>query len=102
MNKLIVILCTVFALTACTLKSQDSESVRKAEIATKMTEWCEKKPILAEETRITVEVLLERAGTKDCKKAGEILSNLTQLHLGKSNISDLAPISDLTNLMTLN
>ncbi|MEO1186923.1 MAG: hypothetical protein AAFX46_20585, partial [Cyanobacteria bacterium J06636_27] len=67
-NKLITILFTVFSLTACTQKKQDLDARNQAEIANKMTEWCEKKSTLAEETRITVEALLARAGSKDCQK----------------------------------
>ncbi|MCJ8278858.1 MAG: leucine-rich repeat domain-containing protein, partial [Rivularia sp. ALOHA_DT_140] len=102
MKKLIIILCTLLTITACGKpEKQDLAAIQKAEIAKTITSWCKNKSTLDEETRITVNLLLERAGTKDCKKAGEKLTNITKLYLSDNNISNLEPISDLTHLTEL-
>ncbi|MEO1184505.1 MAG: leucine-rich repeat domain-containing protein, partial [Cyanobacteria bacterium J06636_27] len=101
MKKIITIFLTVLTLTGCHLTKQNPDAGKKAEIAKKMTEWCEKKSTLTEERRITVEALLKEAGTDDCEKAGERLSNLENIYLSESNISDLLPVADLTNLRGL-
>ena len=53
------------------------------------------------ERRHTVDVLLEVAGTQDCKKAESKLKSLTSLSLRNKQISNLLPLADLTNLNTL-
>ncbi|MEQ8963427.1 MAG: leucine-rich repeat domain-containing protein [Coleofasciculus sp. C2-GNP5-27] len=65
-------------------------------------QWCLQRSSLPAETRKTVEVLLIEAGTSDCEKADEILSSLTELNLNRNQITDVSPLSGLTNLRRLN
>jgi internalin A len=44
-------------------------------------EWCQKQASLSAEARITVEVLLAKAGTNDCELAAKNLLSLTELYL---------------------
>jgi internalin A len=64
-------------------------------------DWCLNKDSLSEAQRHTVEVLLQEAGTSDCYAANETLSHLTELNLSSKNISDISPLSELTNLTDL-
>ncbi|MGB3641080.1 MAG: leucine-rich repeat domain-containing protein [Rivularia sp. (in: cyanobacteria)] len=66
------------------------------------TEYCQEKSTLPKETKHTVEVLLEKAGTQDCQQANQRLSNLTSLSLGFKKIVNLQPLSSLSNLTFLN
>jgi Leucine-rich repeat (LRR) protein len=49
----------------------------------------------------TNDVLLKKAGTKDCKLADRQLKTLTSLRLDENEISDIQPLAGLTNLTTL-
>jgi len=64
-------------------------------------EWCQKRSTLSAEPRKTVEVLLAQAGTSDCELAAENLLSRTELYLSQTGISDLSPLSRLTNLTKL-
>lgn len=64
-------------------------------------EWCQQQASLSDEARKTVEVLLEAAGTSDCERADENLSSLTELGLSFYQITDVSPLSQLTNLEVL-
>ena len=64
-------------------------------------DWCREKASLNPETKHTVEVLLQKAGTSDCNAANQKLSSLTKLDLNKNQISDLKPLQGLTNLTQL-
>jgi Leucine-rich repeat (LRR) protein len=46
------------------------------------------------------DILLEKAGTKDCQKADRQLKTLTNLDLKGSQISDVKPLAGLTKLNT--
>ena len=79
--------------------------ITPATAATKKTsflDFCQQQASLSADTRITVEVLLQKAGTNDCEIADKKLSNLTRLHLNGKGISDLTPLSSFTNLEYLN
>jgi internalin A len=52
-------------------------------------------------TSLIVEVLLAQAGTSDCELAAENLLSRTELYLSQTGISDLSPLSGLTNLTKL-
>ena len=52
-------------------------------------QWCIHKSDLSTETRKTVDVLLEKADTKDCKLANFKLNSLDELQLYEKQISDL-------------
>ena len=47
---------------------------------------------------IQLRVLLNKAGTSDCNEADRVLSNLTELNLNWNKITDITPLSALTNL----
>ncbi len=68
----------------------------------RFADWCDRKESLTPAARHTVEVLLEEAGTQECEKADETLTNLTALYLGGNQIADVQPLSALTNLTALN
>ncbi len=65
------------------------------------TDWCREKASLSPETKHTVEVLLKKAGTTECKAADRQLSSLTRLTLDNNQIKDIEPLTSLTNLTTL-
>ncbi len=65
------------------------------------SEFCFHKDELPPETRHTVEVLLEVAGTDDCLEAERVLLNERELELGDCNISDLTPLATLKELTHL-
>ncbi|GET42370.1 leucine-rich repeat domain-containing protein [Microseira wollei] len=65
-------------------------------------DWCLNKDSISKEARHTVEVLLEYAKTSDCYEADRILSSCTELRIsGYDSISDIRPLSTLTNLTKL-
>jgi internalin A len=67
-------------------------------------DWCNERDSLSAETKKTVDYLLEGAGTKDCRLADIALNERTELLTSSptpSDISDLRPISSLTNLRQL-
>lgn len=63
--------------------------------------WCQQKESVPAATRRTIDVLLKKAGTKNCKLADRQLKTLTDLDLGNNEISDVRPLAGLTNLTTL-
>jgi hypothetical protein len=70
-------------------------------IAQTFTEWCQQKANLSQQTRRTVEALLQVAKTQNCGQANQTLTNLTELSLEQNQISDIKPLSNLTNLTEL-
>jgi len=69
-------------------------------------QWCLQKDSFPVETKKTIEIMLEQAGTQDCKLADSKLNSLTRLYLrsnqiSSNQISDLKPITSLTNLTYL-
>jgi internalin A len=64
-------------------------------------DWCLNKTTETVEARHTVNVLLQVANTPDCHQAGQLLSTLTELSLYDKQITDLRPLSGLTNLTAL-
>ena len=65
------------------------------------TEWCQQKASLPQETRRTVEALLNVAETQNCSQANQTLTKLTSLELWGNKISDIKPLSNLTKLTSL-
>jgi internalin A len=63
--------------------------------------WCRQRNSVPMDTRHTIDVLLEKAGTKDCKLADRQLKTLTFLDLSFSEIIDVKPLAGLTNLTVL-
>jgi internalin A len=69
-------------------------------------EWCQRKASVPSDTRHTIDVLLEMAGTNDCKSADgrirkHILEYGTFLSLSGRRISDLKPISGFTEVTAI-
>ena len=97
--KLSVVATTIFTLTL----GFYTPKVTAAPIKTPKTfkEWCQQKASLPQETRYTVEVLLNVAKTQNCSQANQTLTKLTSLNLSVNQISDIKPLSNLTNLTSL-
>ena len=93
---------TIVCLTSLILTSPSIAVKAKQESNYKsFTDWCNQKSKLPQKTRYTVEVLLSKAGTTDCVKANQYLRKLTKLSLIYNQISDIKPLSSLTNLTLL-
>jgi internalin A len=75
-------------------------SARESSIKT-FVQWCKQKNALPKDTQYTIDVLLRRAGTKDCQEAERNLNKLNRLQIGADEISDLRPIASLKNLTNL-
>ena len=97
--KLSLVATTIFTLTL----GFYTPKVTAAPIKTPKTfkEWCQQKASLPQETRYTVEVLLNVAKTQNCSQANQTLTKLTSLNLSVNQISDIKPLSNLTNLTSL-
>jgi internalin A len=63
--------------------------------------WCLSKAQLPPSTKHTVNMMLKEAGTLDCNRASQKLSTSEFLMLNSRKISDLRPLSSLTNLQAL-
>jgi internalin A len=64
-------------------------------------QWCLQKESLPVETKKTVDVMLKRAGTQDCKLADMNLNSLSTLSLNGTQTSDIKPLAGLTKLTEL-
>jgi Leucine-rich repeat (LRR) protein len=64
--------------------------------------WCEQRDLLPLATAHTVDVLMQKAKTKDCGALERKLQGLEQLDLSRKSISDLSPLAALTSLQVLN
>ena len=64
-------------------------------------DWCLDRNNLSVQTRHTVDALLQVAQTTDCHQASKLLSTRTALSLNYNQITDLKPLSTLTNLTEL-
>ncbi|MBD2203419.1 leucine-rich repeat domain-containing protein [Calothrix sp. FACHB-1219] len=67
----------------------------------RFADWCLHKDSLSPEARHTVDLLLEKVITSDCYQAEQQLASLIRLRLYNEEISDLSPLSTLTNLAYL-
>jgi internalin A len=70
-------------------------------ITKSFTQWCEEKDNLPAASKLTVDLLLKEADTKDCKLANTKLLKLTQLDLYHNDISNLEPLASFSNLTSL-
>ena len=75
-------------------------SVQQPSIKT-FVQWCQQRDSLAGDTKYTVDVMIEKAGTKDCKQAERYFNKLTEINLSRTNISDVRPLASLNNLTRL-
>ena len=64
-------------------------------------QWCEQRNSVPAATKLTIDLLLKQAGTQNCKQADVKINSLTELNLSGGGISDLKPLSGLTNLTNL-
>jgi internalin A len=64
-------------------------------------QWCLQKDSLSVETKKTIEVLLKKSGTKDCRLADAKLDSLSELYLPSGQITDVKPIASLNKLTHL-
>ena len=62
---------------------------------------CRQRKSVPTATRHTIDVLLSKVGTEDCKLADSKLKTLTNLDLSWYQISDVQPLVGLTNLTYL-
>jgi internalin A len=63
--------------------------------------WCQQKKSVPADTRHTIDVLLKKAGTNNCKLADTTLRNPIALPLDSNKIVDVKPLAGLTNLTVL-
>jgi internalin A len=64
-------------------------------------QWCQQKKSVSTDTKRTIDILLQEAGTKDCKRADRKLRSLTELDLSINQLVDVKPLAGLTNLTEL-
>jgi internalin A len=64
-------------------------------------QWCQQRNSVPAATKLTIDRLLKKAGTKNCELADSKLNSLTELDLSGGGISDLKPLSGLTKLTGL-
>jgi internalin A len=64
-------------------------------------QWCQEQKSLPVATAKTIEVLLKKAVTDDCRVADSRLRALTVLDLSNNQISDVQPLASLNNLTKL-
>ena len=65
-------------------------------------DWCGNKDLLSKEIRHTIDVLLEKANTSDCKLASKKLLSYRGVNISYSGISNLLPLSSFTSFTKLN
>lgn len=89
----------ISALILISLQTPQAEAVPTNKQS--FEQWCLQKDTLPAESRKTVELLLDQAGTQRCKLADLRLNKLAQLFLTNNEITDITPIASLTNLTYL-
>lgn len=74
---------------------------RSKQFNSSFSSLCKQKHTLNRETQYTIKILLQKAGTQNCDRAEIILNKRKILDLSSHKISDLSPLSRLTNLTEL-
>ena len=64
-------------------------------------QWCQQKSSVPAATRQTIDILLKKAGTQNCQQADSKLITLNEIDISYNQISDLRPLTALTNLTSL-
>ncbi len=64
-------------------------------------QWCQQKDSLPIETKKTVEVMLKKAGSQDCRLADMKLNSLSSIEISDHQITNVKPLASLTNLSVL-
>jgi hypothetical protein len=73
--KLIVVACTAIVLTSCgDIPAKLASTPQPENSRRTFTDWCRQKADLTPETKHTVEVLLQKAGTTECDAANQTLA----------------------------
>jgi internalin A len=99
----IKIISVLFGILIFSVSALPIVAAPRQPVSTKsFAQWCEEKLSVSAETRKTINLLLEKAGTKNCRLANSNLKGLTILSLAYSQISDLEPLASLTDLTHLN
>ncbi len=98
MKKVIVLVSTLtFLLQSILATAAPSQPAKTKTFA----QWCQQKNSVPAATKLTIDLLLKQAGTKNCKLADAKISSLNELNLSERGISDLKPLSGLTKLTNL-
>jgi internalin A len=98
MNKLIVLVSGLaLLLQALPVMAAPPQPAKTKTFA----QWCLKRNSVPAATKLTIDLLLKQAGTKNCQLANSKLNTLTELNLSEGRISDLKPISSLVELTSL-
>jgi internalin A len=97
--KLFLTFSVVFSVATVLLSCQALKSETIPTNNQSFEQWCQQKNSLPTETRTTVEVLLKKVNTQDCKLADSKLNSLSEIYL--DDISDVKPLTGLTKLTKL-
>lgn len=73
----------------------------KAQRFNTFADWCLHQNNLTPEAQRTVNLLLQVADTRDCDRANQELSSLTEIFLNGVQLSDISPLASLKNVKTL-
>jgi internalin A len=91
----------ILSVTTALLSCQDPSLEVVTNNDQSFEQWCLQKKDLPAETRRTIEVLLTRATTRNCQLADYILRSFGSLDIKGSTISDVRPLSKLSQLTSL-
>jgi internalin A len=107
---------SILSVTTVLLSFPDFRAEANSAKNQSFEQWCLQKEDLPVETRKTVEVMLHKSGTQDCKLADSKLNSLSKIHFdfdenplyitginrpAENQISDIKPIASLRNLTQL-
>ncbi len=95
-------LATLLVFLSVSCSAAKTASLPQTTTARTFADWCLNKANSSVQTHLTVDVLLRVAKTTDCNQASSLLSTRTELSLNNNQITDLTPLSGLTNLTALN
>jgi internalin A len=98
MKKIIILVGGLALLLQAVPAMGDPTKPAKTKI---FTQWCQERKSASAATKLTIDLLLKQAGTKNCKLANSKLTKLEHLDLSNSKISDLTPLASLTKLNAL-
>ena len=94
-------LATLFVFLSVSSSAAGTASLPQTTTPRTFADWCLNQANLSVQTQRTVDVLLRVAKTTDCNQASSLLSTRTELSLKNNKITDLTPLSGLTNLAAL-
>jgi internalin A len=98
-----IFLAAFYLACSCIVFVKESESQQvNTDNFNSFEDWCENKDNLNEDVRYTIEQLLVKVKTSDCKFASKELSTYRSLSLNKRGISNILPLNSFPNLTKLN